>query len=43
MAEIEVSVLAKQCLADHVTSVDTLKEDVQFWAGQRNDRKNTVD
>ncbi len=43
MAEIELSVLAKQCLADHVASVDTLKEDVQVWAGQRNNRKNTVD
>jgi len=43
MAEIELSVLAKQCLADHVTSVDTIQEDVQLWAAQRNDRKNTVD
>ncbi len=43
MAEIELSVLAKQCLADHVSSVDTLEENVQLWADQRNDRKNTVD
>ena len=41
-AEIELSVLAKQCLADHVTSMDNLKEDLQLRAGQRNDRKNTV-
>lgn len=43
MAEIELSVLAKQCLADHITSIDTLKEGIKLWAGQRNDRKNTVD
>jgi hypothetical protein len=42
LAEIELSVLAKQCLADHVTSVDTLKHDVRLWAEQRNNRKNTV-
>ena len=43
MAEIELSVLAKQCLAEHVTSIDTLQEDVQLWAEQRNARENTVD
>ena len=43
MAEIELSVLAKQCLAEHVTSVDDLKVDVQSWTQQRNDHKNTVD
>lgn len=43
MAEVELSVLAKQCLADRVTSVDTLKHNVRLWAEQRNDRKNTVD
>ena len=42
MAEIELSVLAKQCLADHVTSVDTLKEDIRLWTEQRNNCKNTV-
>ena len=43
MAEIELSVLAKQCLAEHVTSVDTLKKDTRHWTRQRNDHKNTVD
>jgi hypothetical protein len=43
MAEIELSVLAKQCLADHVTSLDSLKVDARLWTEQRNDRKNTVD
>ena len=41
-AEIELSVLAKQCSAEHVDSVDTLEEDVQLWADERNDHKNTV-
>ena len=43
MAEIELSVLAKQCLAEHVTSVDILKKDTRHWTRQRNDHKNTVD
>ena len=42
MAEIELSVLAKQCLAEHVNSVETLGEDVRLWADERNDHKNTV-
>jgi hypothetical protein len=42
MAEIELSVLAKQCLAEHLTSIDNLKEEVQVWVEQRNDCKNTV-
>lgn len=42
MAEIELSVLAKQCLADHVTSTTTLGTDTQVWASRRNDHKNTV-
>lgn len=42
MAEIELSVLAKQCLREHVTSVDELQKQVQAWAEQRNNAKNTV-
>ena len=42
-AEIELSVLAKQCLAEHVTSVDTLKNNTRHWTRQRNDHKNMVD
>ncbi len=41
-AEIELSVLAKQCLADHVTSVDALTKDIRVWTSQRNNHKNTV-
>lgn len=43
MAEIELSVLAKQCLGERVASVDNLKEDVRLWTRQRNDRRSTVD
>lgn len=42
MAEIELSVLAKQCLVEHITSTDNLKKDLQAWTKQRNKRKNTV-
>ena len=42
-AEIELSVLAKQCLAEHVACIENLETDTQVWASRRNDRKNTVD
>ena len=42
MAEIELSVLAKQCLAEHVTSIATLETDTRAWTSRRNDHKNTV-
>lgn len=42
MAEIELSVLAKQCLTEHVTSMADLETDIQVWVSGRNDRKNTV-
>ena len=41
-AEIELSVLAKQCSAEHVTSIATLGTDTQVWASRRNDHNNTV-
>jgi len=43
MAEIELSVLARQCLSEHVTSSDELQKEVQAWAEQRNTAQNTVD
>lgn len=42
MAEIELSVLARQCLSEHVPSSDKLQKQVQAWAEQRNTAKNTV-
>jgi hypothetical protein len=42
MAEIELSVLAKQCLAEHVTSSDELQNEIRSWADQRNNEKCTV-
>jgi len=41
-AEIELSVLAKQCLAEHVTSTDNPRKDIQAWTKQRDDCNNTV-
>ena len=43
MAEIELSVLAKQCLTEHVPSTVELETDTRAWASGRNDHKNTVD
>jgi hypothetical protein len=42
MAEIELSVLAKQCLGEHVSTLERLRSDVQAWEKARNDSKNTV-
>ena len=36
MAEIELSILARQCLADRVESGEHLRENVQVWQEQRN-------
>ena len=43
MAEIELSVLAKQCLKEHMQSVDYLTQEVQAWKNQRNNARLTVD
>jgi hypothetical protein len=43
MAEIELSVLAKQCLAEHVPTLERLRSDIQTWEKVRNNSKNTVD
>ena len=36
MAEIELSVLGRQCLARRIAQQDTLRRKVEQWAGQRN-------
>jgi hypothetical protein len=43
MAEIELSVLAKQCLKDHMDTFDFLQQEVEAWKRQRNAAKLTVD
>ena len=42
MAEIELSVLARQCLDRHIPAVDTLKEQVLAWEQTRNQAAKTV-
>ena len=43
MAEIELSVLIKQCLSRRIATQDTLKREVAAWAQQRNAQYATVD
>jgi hypothetical protein len=43
MAEIEFSVLARQCLAARIADRDTLTHQVTAWATQRNQAHLTVD
>ena len=38
MAEIELSVLARQCLDRRIESVDELLKELEPWAEERNDR-----
>jgi hypothetical protein len=43
MAEIELSVLSRQCLADRVPDRDTLRAEVTAWEDDRNHAALTVD
>jgi 3-methyladenine DNA glycosylase AlkC len=43
MAEIELSVLSKQCLDPRIPDADTLKTEVAAWEMQRNQTANTID
>lgn len=43
MAEIELSVLARQCLSRRMARPETLKEKVQRWVEARNGRRCQVD
>lgn len=42
MAEIELSVLSKQCLDRRIGNIKTFSKEVYAWANQRNRRKATV-
>ena len=42
MAEIELSVLIKQCLSRRIATGDTLKREVRTWGQQRNAQKALV-
>jgi DDE superfamily endonuclease len=43
MIEIELSVLARQCLAQRVPDIATLEDTIEPWERERNDRHATVD
>lgn len=43
MAEIELSVLARQCLDRRIGSLDSLRQQVAAWEETRNQRKSAVD
>jgi hypothetical protein len=43
MAEIELSVLAKQCLDRRIPDRATLQSEVAAWETKRNQTANTVD
>jgi hypothetical protein len=43
MAEIELSVLARQCLSRRIARPETLEEKVQRWVEERNQRRYEVD
>ena len=42
MAEIELSVLSRQCLRRRIPDQETLKREVQAWQNQRNEQRATV-
>jgi DDE superfamily endonuclease len=43
MAEIELSVLSRQCLDRRIPDKDTLKTEVAAWQEKRNETANTID
>ena len=43
MAEIELSVLARQCLSERMDSKDTVTEQVAAWESRRNDHGTRID
>jgi len=43
VAEIELSILTRQCLSRRIDKVDTLRREVQAWAESRNAHHKTID
>jgi len=43
MVEIELSVLARQCLNRRLPELDTMKQEIATWQQQRNQQHATVD
>ena len=43
MAEIELSVLSRQCLNRRISNMVTLKEEVSAWCDERNGKESWID
>ena len=43
MAEIELSILQRQCLKRRIADEETLKHEIEAWEQQRNRTKETID
>jgi len=43
VAEIELSVLTRQCLDRRIPNIDSLRQEAQAWYQQRNDAQKGVD
>ena len=43
MAEIELSILQRQCLKRRIADEETLKPEIEAWEQQRNRTKETID
>ncbi|WP_172969270.1 transposase, partial [Microcystis aeruginosa] len=43
MAEIELSVLNRQCLDRRIPDMDSLKQEIKAWEENRNEKSNLVD
>jgi hypothetical protein len=43
MAEIELSVLSRQCLNRRIADITTLKQEVACWCHERNTKETWID
>lgn len=43
MAEIELSVLSRQCLNRRISDITTLREEVAAWCNERNEKETWID
>ena len=43
MAEIELSILSRQCLNRRIPDQETLRKEIKAWEDKRNDRKASID
>ena len=43
MAEIELSVLSRQCLNRRIPDMETLKKEVAAWCNERNEKETGID